>query len=208
MYPADFLAAVHNFKKTQVYDLIISLCEFNLYGKLDKKISEAVQEKFDILQEIINSNNAKYAEICEKRKAIGSKGGSKPKAKGKQTSSKKSTPPATEEEQEEDKEQDKDMFLSKDKNKGRDNVDKLEIAPVPTVEDVAAYAEKSGYTIDPVAFVKWNSERGWMNGKKFIGIDWRKAVRKWYCKENNLQYSEMETMADLAGGILSKVKVV
>lgn len=27
LYPADFLAAVHNFKKSQIADLIIALCE-------------------------------------------------------------------------------------------------------------------------------------------------------------------------------------
>lgn len=47
-----------------------------------------------------------------------------------------------------------------------------------------------------------------MNGKKYVALDWQKAVRKWYCKENNLSYSEMETMADIAGGILNKIKVV
>ena len=29
MYPADFLAAVHNFRKNEVADLIIAIWEFN-----------------------------------------------------------------------------------------------------------------------------------------------------------------------------------
>lgn len=213
VYPADFLAAVHNFKKGQIVDLIVALCQLNLYGKVDLKISDIVQEKLTSLQKTIDMNNARYAETCEKRRSSGSRGGKQKVANAKQTFSKQKSfannLPAGEEE-EQDKEQDKesDNVFIKNKNKERDNVDKLEIGCVPSVEDVAAYAKESGYTIDPVAFVKWNSERGWMNGKKFIGVDWRKAVRKWYCKENGLSMSEMETMADLAGGILSKIKVV
>ena len=78
----------------------------------------------------------------------------------------------------------------------------------PSIEEVAEYCKRSGYTIDPVAFVRWNEERGWMNGKKYIAVDWRKAVRKWFCKENGLAYSEMETMTDICHDVLSKVKVV
>lgn len=72
-------------------------------------------------------------------------------------------------------------------------MDKSRYVGAPSVEEVAIYCKESGYTIDPVAFVKWNSERGWMNGKKYIALDWRKAVRKWFCKENGLSYSEMDS---------------
>ena len=37
LYPADFLAAVHNFKKSQIADLIIALCEKNFYGDVSFK---------------------------------------------------------------------------------------------------------------------------------------------------------------------------
>lgn len=205
IYPADFLAAVHNFKKSQVYELIIALCQFNLYGKLDKKLSDVVQEKFDTLQKIIDTNNAKYAEICEKRKAIGSKGGSKPKANVKQKSTAKQTSPRTEDE--EDKEQDNDsVFIKNNKNKGAENVDNSGFVGAPSVEDVADYAQSSGYTIDPIAFVNWHAERGWRHGKKYMAVDWQKAVRKWYCKENGLSMDEMESMSDICSGILSKIK--
>lgn len=214
LYPADFLAAVHNFRKTETGDLIIALCEFNLYGKISIKISEVVQDKFDVLQKIINSNNAKYKEICEKRQASGSKGGSKSKAKIKQNDSKppanqsKDSPTENESDIESDKENESDNDLKIDENKEPVPVDKPVYAGAPSIEDVAAYCQESGYTIDPKAFVRWNEERGWMNGKKYIAVDWRKAVRKWFCKENGLEYSEMETMADICADVLGKVKVV
>ena len=114
-----------------------------------------------------------------------------------------------------DKEKDKDkgeesenVFIKNNKNKGAENVDKSGYVGAPSVEEVAEYCKRSGYTIDPVAFVRWNEERGWMNGKKYIAVDWRKAVRKWFCKENGLAYSEMETMTDICHDVLSKVKVV
>ena len=101
-----------------------------------------------------------------------------------------------------------DVNESGDKNKALSVVDKTEYVGAPSVDEVAAYAKESGYTIDPVAFVRWNEERGWMNGKKYIAVDWRKAVRKWFCKENGLEFSEMETMANVCADMLGKVKAV
>lgn len=57
---------------------------------------------------------------------------------------------------------------SVDKDKGSEVVDKPVYAGAPTVEDVAAYCQESGYTIDPAAFVRWNEARGWMNGKNTL----------------------------------------
>ena len=51
LYPADFLAAVHNFKKSQIADLIIALCEINFYGEVSFKLSEPVKKR--ILHEYI-----------------------------------------------------------------------------------------------------------------------------------------------------------
>lgn len=81
LYPADFLAAVHNFKKSQIADLIIALCEKNFYGDVSFKLSDPVKKRFSLIQETIEKNNAKYLEIREKRQASS-------QAKKQQTSSK------------------------------------------------------------------------------------------------------------------------
>ena len=47
-----------------------------------------------------------------------------------------------------------------------------------------------------------------MNGKKYIAVDWKKAVRKWFCKENGIAYSEMEMLANVCSDVLGKVKEV
>ena len=207
LYPADFLAAVHNFKKNQVHDLIIALCEFNLYGRFSFNLSDMVKERFDVLQNTININNAKYAEICEKRKASGSKGGSKSKAKSKQTSETNTLPPPEEKEKDNESVNESDDVFIKNKNKDDETVDNSVFVGAPSVKEVSDYCKQTGYTIDPIAFVRWHEERGWMNGKKYIALEWRKAVRKWYCKQNRLSISEMETMSDICQDMLSKVKV-
>ena len=85
LYPADFLAAVHNFKKNQVADLIIALCEINFYGAVSFKLSDLVKQRFDAIQETIDKNNAKYLEMRRKRRKQTS---SKSQARCKQTTSK------------------------------------------------------------------------------------------------------------------------
>ena len=56
LYPADFLAAVHNFRKNEVADLIIALCETNFYGGVSFKMSGLVRQRFEMLQETIEPN--------------------------------------------------------------------------------------------------------------------------------------------------------
>lgn len=212
-YPAEFLASVYNFTNCECATLIKALCEYALYGKITKNLSEKVQDRFNFLQAGIDENNRKYFETCEKRKAGGSKGG---RPKREKENLKVSEPPPNSANEKPDKEKDKDkgdeesgyVFIKNNKNKGAENVDKSGYVGAPSVEEVAEYCKRSGYTIDPVAFVRWNEERDWMNGKKYIAVDWRKAVRKWFCKENGLAYSEMETMTDICHDVLSKVKVV
>ncbi len=208
-FPAEFLSAVHNFRKSQVADLIIALCEINYYGDLSVKLSEPVKKRLESLQATIDKNNAKYQEICAKRQASGSKGGSKRQAKGKQTSSKsKAKIPPPHPDESENENESGNVYENGNRDKDVQNVDKSGYVGAPTVEEVAAYAQESGYTIDPIAFVRWHEERGWMNGKKYVAVDWRKAVRKWFCKDNGLSFDEMESMADVCRDMLSKVKVV
>ena len=207
LYPADFLAAVHNFKKSQIADLIIALCEKNFYGDVSFKLSDPVKKRFSLIQETIEKNNAKYLEVREKRQASAKQKNSKRQAKSKQSSNKEqANVPTSPSDESENENESVNVNESVDKDKGSASVEKSDFVGALSVDDVAAYAKESGYTIDPVAFVRWNEERGWMNGKKYIALDWRKAVRKWFCKENGLSYSEMETMTNVCSDMLSKVK--
>jgi regulator of sigma D len=88
-YPMSFLAAVHNLRKTQIADFILSLCEINLYGSTKISISDSeIKSRMKFLQDDIDTLNANYYKIKESRQKSGSKGGSKTQAKAKQTTSK------------------------------------------------------------------------------------------------------------------------
>ena len=200
---AGFLAAVHNYKKSEIADLIIALCEFNLYGCTSIKLTDMKKVHFDAIQEVIELRNSRWLKTCEINAQNAKKRTANRKATAERNSSEPPEPAQTD--RPEDKENDSELINKKDKDKGPENVDKSRYVGAPSVEEVAIYCKESGYTIDPVAFVKWNSDRGWMNGKKYIALDWRKAVRKWFCKENGLSYSEMESMTDICHDMLSKV---
>ncbi len=207
-YPAEFLAIVHNFRKTQIADLIIALAQHNQYNKFSIKLSEPVHEAFLFLQKKIDENNQKYFETVEKRALGGHKGGRPKKQKENlevfETIKKE---PISKPDKEKDKEDEKDnVFIINNKNKGGENVDKSGFVGAPSIEAVADYCQSSGYLIDPIAFVNWNKERGWMNGKKYIALDWQKAVRKWYCKENHLQFDEIESVGNLCNNLLGKIR--
>jgi|GEM_PF-6874669 len=91
-YPMSFLAAVHNFKKTQIADFIIALCEINLYGTTKIQIRDSeLSKRMKFLQDDIDINNENYLKLKEKRRASGSKGGSRCQANAKQALNKDET---------------------------------------------------------------------------------------------------------------------
>lgn len=200
MYPTDFLAAVHNFTKRETGELIIALCEFNLYEKISLKISNDVKDKFNVLQKIIDDNNAKYLEICEKRKVNAKQKVSKSKAKAKQTDSKTSAKSLTDSptENESDKENESVNVLDNgSRERELQSVDNSEFVGAPTVKDVADYCSELGIPVDVMAFMAWHNEHGWKYGKKYIALDWKNAVRKWYCKDVGISITDFD--ARLAG---------
>ena len=196
MYPTDFLAAVHNFTKRETGELIIALCEYNLYEKISLKISNDIKDKFNVLQKIIDSNNAKYLEICEKRKNNAKQKASKPKAKSKQTANKtdanSSTDSPMENESEKENESDNDLDNGCREREPKP-VDKTTFIGAPQVENVAEYCSEIGIAIDVPAFMSWHIERGWKHGKKYVALDWKKAVRQWYCKDAGIPLEDFET---------------
>lgn len=211
MYPTDFLAAVHNFTKRETGELIIALCEYNLYEKISLKISNDVKDKFNVLQKIIDGNNAKYLEICEKRKINAKQKTSKTKAKDKQNASKTETKPFTDSptENESEKENEADNDLDNGcREREPETVDNTTFIGAPQVEDVAQYCSEIGIAIDVPAFMSWHNERGWRHGKKYIALDWKKAVRKWFCKDINVPFEEFEQQIYDKQNEIGKVKAV
>lgn len=200
LYPADFLAAVHNFTKRQTGELIIALCEYNLYEKISLKISNDIRDKFNVLQKIIDGNNAKYLEICEKRKISAKQKVSKTKAKVKQNTNKALTKPLTDSPTENESEKENESDNDKDngcRKREPETVDKSDFIGAPQAEDVTKYCLETGIAIDVPAFMDWHKERGWRHGKKYMALDWKKAVRQWYCKDAGIPLTDFE--AQLSG---------
>ena len=195
IYPADFLASVHNFKKNEIANLIVAICEFNLFGATSVKLSELNKKRFDAIQQVIANNNEKWRQTCEINAQNAKRAVSRRKANAKRTVSEVIEFPSTgrQQEKESENEQESDKVNDKDcRERETAFVDNLSYIGAPTAEDVAGYCDEIGITIDIPAFISWHNERGWKHGKKCIARDWQKAVRQWYCKDNELSLHEFE----------------
>ena len=80
----------------------------------------------------------------------------------------------------------------KEKDKGEKERDKEKSATAsspsrfkkPTVDEVRAYIQESGYHVNPNDFVNFYESKGWLVGKTPMK-DWKAAVRTWEGKEKN-----------------------
>lgn len=108
-----------------------------------------------------------------RKAASGKRGGINSKPNGKQNESKtKANAKETEREIEVEKEIELDI---KEKNP---TDSKRKVFAPPTVEEVSAYCQEKGYSIDPEAFVAFYASKGWMVGKNKMK-DWKQAVVTW-----------------------------
>lgn len=215
MYPADFLAAVHNFRKNDIADLIVAICEFNLYGDTSVKLSGLKKDRFDSIQHVITVHNERWLQMCEINAQNAKKGASNRRATAKRTVSETSIMSQSGRTLESEKENEPEIEneSGNDLDKGcrerePDTVDNTGFVGAPSAEDVAGYCSEIGIAVDVPAFMSWHNERGWRHGKKYVALDWKKAVRKWYCKDVGISLTDFE--AGLATGQkeLGKGKVV
>ena len=199
LYPADFLAAVHNFRKNDVCDLIIAICEFNLYGSTSVKLTGLKKDRFDSIQEVISIHNERWRQTCEINSQNAKKGASHRKATDKRTVS--DTPTHSHSGRILESEKENDMEKENESDNDLDNgcrerevqsVDNPEFVGAPSADNVAAYCLELGIAIDVPAFMSWHNERGWRHGKKYIALDWKTAVRKWFCKDMNVPFEEFK----------------
>ena len=192
MYPADFLAAVHNFRKNEVADLIIAICEFNLYG-----------------------SNERWLQMCEINAQNAKKGASHRKATAKRADSEPPTTPPSGRplESEKEKESEIENVLDNDSDNGGrerepESVDNSGFVGAPSAENVADYCKELGIAVDVPAFMAWHNERGWRHGKKYVALDWQKAVRQWYCKDAGISITGFEAELASRQNELGKGKAV
>ena len=68
----------------------------------------------------------------------------------------------------------------------------------PSLEEVTAYCQERGNTVDPQAFVDFYAAKGWKIGNQKM-VDWKAAVRTWEGKGRK-QRSTVPTDADYETG--------
>ena len=215
MYPADFLAAVHNFRKNEVADLIIAICEFNLYGSTSVKLLGLKKDRFDSIQRVITAHNERWLQMCEINAQNAKKGASHRKATAKRPDSEPPTTPLSDRplESEKDKESEIENVLDNDSDNGgrereHQSVDNSGFVGAPSAENVADYCKELGIAVDVQAFISWHNERGWRHGKKYVALDWQKAVRQWYCKDAGISITGFEAELASRQNELGKRKAV
>lgn len=72
---------------------------------------------------------------------------------------------------------DKDKDKDKDDDKKGNGAREARFTP-PSIEEVAAYCQERGNSVDAARFVDFYSSKGWMVGKSRMK-DWKAAVRNW-----------------------------
>ena len=116
IYPADFLASVHNFKKSEIANLIVAICEFNLFGATSVKLSELNKKRFDAIQQVIANHNEKWRQTCEINAQNAKRAVSRRKANAKRTVSEVIEFPSTGRQQEKESENEKESDKVNDKD--------------------------------------------------------------------------------------------
>ena len=108
---AGFLAAVHNYKKSEIADLIVALCEFNLYGCTSVKLTDMKKIHFDAIQDVIELRNSRWLKTCEINAQNAKKRTANRKATAERNSSEPPEPAQTDrpEDKERDKENDSEL---------------------------------------------------------------------------------------------------
>lgn len=129
--------------------------------------TENLSEIAAIIFPLIKGQVERMADLREKRSAAGRLGGSKREANRSKTeaNAKQNEAPVPVPVPEP---------VPEPKNGGR-------FAP-PTAEEVRAYAQEKGLTINADRFVDFYSSKGWMVGKSKMK-DWRAAVRSWAARD-------------------------
>ena len=154
---AGFLAAVHNYKKSEIADLIVALCEFNLYGCTSVKLTDMKKIHFDSIQEVIELRNSRWLKTCEinaqnakkrtsNRKATAERNSSEPPAPA-QSDRPEDKEKENDSELDEDKESESDFINKKDKDKEPENVDKSRYVGAPSVEEGPAERLITGFPV-------------------------------------------------------------
>lgn len=165
----SFASALARIKsKAARCDAYDAICNFALYGiepDLDS-IPDAAAIAFDLIRPTLEAS---------KRKAENGKRGGKTEANEKQTVSKtEANRKQTVSEKENEKENEKEGEIENECYIART---RTRFVP-PTLDEVIAYCQERGNSVDAERFVSFYESNGWKVGKNPMK-DWKAAVRTW-----------------------------
>ncbi len=186
---ASFASALARIKsKAARCDAYDAICNFALYGiepDLDS-IPGSAAIAFDLIRPTLEAS---------KRKAENGKRGGKTEANEKQTASKteanrKQT--VSEKEKEKEKENEKEIEIENECYIART---RTRFVP-PTLDEVIAYCQERGNSVDAERFVSFYESNGWKVGKNPMK-DWRAAVRTWERDNRPQAKTQTKSFADI-----------
>lgn len=128
----------------------------------------------------IDRDKGSYNDFCTRQSENGKKGG-RPKKPAVNFETQKTqaffAKPKKAIDKDKDKDKDKDISPNGDKGKRA-----ARFIP-PTVDEVAAYCQERGNSVDPERFADFYASKGWRVGKEPMK-DWKAAVRTWEKRGN------------------------
>lgn len=137
---------------------------------------------FSFMKEDIDRANEHYDQVCEARRASGSKGGRPKSQKPNGLSEEETKPNGFSENQMVSEETKKSQSESKSESKSniKESVKKETVKRFtpPTLEEVRQYCNDQSYMVDAEQFIDFYSSKGWVVGKSPMK-DWKAAVRTW-----------------------------
>lgn len=167
VFYSSFMEAISLLRPEEQLEAYKGICEYGLYGDLPEFDSNAAQAIFIMAKPQIDANN--------KRRTDGSKGGRPKKTSGFETEK----PVVIETENHTfDVEKPKEKEKEKDKDKEKEVKEREKRFVKPTVQEVAAYCQERGNSIDAQNFVDHYDANGWMRGKSHVR-DWKACIRTW-----------------------------
>lgn len=168
-------------------ELIKALFAFAKRGEI-AEFSGALKMAFIFMSQQLERDGLKWEETCNKRSESGKKGGRPAKAKEskktncfleKQKKAKEAdTDTVTDTEKDTDTVTDKDTVINGDDKSSPTPTNQKRFVK-PSLDEVKAYCQERGNSIDAERFIDYYESTGWKVGGKAAMKDWKAAVRNW-----------------------------
>ena len=184
----DWLNLFEDFSNDEIIKLIYAAVDYDRSGVLPAFEDRSMRSVFKALQNTIDINNKKYAEIVEKRRAAGRKGGA---PVGNTNALKQANDSENKQNNQMLKKQAKqpDTVTVTDIYK-KENIKEKKFTP-PSADDVKAYCSERNNFVDAQQFVDFYTAKNWMIGKNKMK-DWKAAVRTWERKDKETRTAPVQ----------------